>query len=339
MKKMSQVKILFLYNLLKKKLTFKFSKMYKNFCSNCGKLGHNHKKCKEAITSIGIICLKIENIEIRNKLITNLSLDSNKLDIDNIKYNTLNIIKNNFDQIKFLLIRRKHSLGYLEFIRGKYKIEEEEKILSLLSIMTPFEKDKILSKEFDCLWTDIWRKTSYIQIYQQEYTRSKKKFNYLKKNNLLSHLIKKTTLKFLTPEWGFPKGKRSNCENNFSTALREFKEETGLEKKDITIIENMEPINEIFFGSNGIKYKHIYYFALYNGENKVLKVKKSDTEFQEIGDIGWFNYIETINLIREYHYYRHKIITLIFLFISKKYYTINNLIKTKFINNLSSDNK
>jgi 8-oxo-dGTP pyrophosphatase MutT (NUDIX family) len=305
--------------------------MYKNFCSNCGKIGHNHKKCKDPITSIGIICLKINDIKVRNKLITNLSLDNSKLNITLIKYNILNIIQKNFDKIKFLLIRRKHSLGYLEFIRGKYKITEEDKILSLLSIMTPFEKDKILSKEFDELWTDIWRKTSYMQIYQTEYTRSKKKFKSLKNNNKLSQLIKKTTLKFLTPEWGFPKGKRANYENNFNTALREFKEETGLEKEDIAIIKNMDPIEEIFFGSNGIKYKHIYYFALYCGEEKLLKIKKLETEFQEIGDIGWFNYIETTNLIRDYHYYRHKIITLIFLFISKKYNIIDNLIKNQSI--------
>ena len=114
-----------------------------------------------------------------------------------------------------------------------------------------------------------------------------------------------------------------------NTAFREFKEETGLEEKDISIVKNIDPIHEIFFGSNGIKYKHIYYVALYKGDDKVLKVNKSENEFQEIGDIGWFNYMETTNLIREYHYYRHKIITYLFLFISQKYYFINNYIKTK----------
>ena len=111
--------------------------MYKNFCTNCGKLGHNHKKCKEPITRIGIICLKIENKEIKNKLITNFSL-GNELNCLNFKYNTLNIIKNNFDKIKFLLIRRKHSLGYLEFIRGKYKTEDIDKIRVLLLILVFF---------------------------------------------------------------------------------------------------------------------------------------------------------------------------------------------------------
>lgn len=310
--------------------------MYKNFCTNCGKLGHNHKKCKEPITSIGIICLKIDNKDIKNKLITNFNLGKQFNCLD-FKYSTLNIIKNNFDKIKYLLIRRKHSLGYLEFIRGKYKVEDKQKIISLLKIMTPIEKEKILNNSFDELWTDIWKKTSYMQIYQNEYNRSKKKFTTLNNNNQLNKLVKETTLKFLTPEWGFPKGRRSNNENNITTAIREFKEESGLKENEINIITNIEPVQEIFYGSNGIQYKHIYYIALYTGSEKILKVNKSDTEFQEIGDIGWFNYMETNNLIRDYHYHRKKIITCIFLFLSEKYNIIKNHIQLNMINNLSTD--
>jgi len=28
------------------------------YCSNCGKYGHNVKKCEEPTTSLGIICVK-----------------------------------------------------------------------------------------------------------------------------------------------------------------------------------------------------------------------------------------------------------------------------------------
>lgn len=313
--------------------------MYKNFCTNCGHIGHNQKKCKEPITSIGIICLKIDIKQIKNQLLVNMNVNNNDKNYNlNFKYNTLNIIKKNYDKIKFLLIRRKHSLGYLEFIRGKYKVDKDDKIISLLKIMTPIEKEKILNNTFDELWTDIWKKTSYIQIYQNEYNRSKKKFLFLKSNNKLSQLIRETTLKFLTPEWGFPKGRRSNYENNLDTAIREFKEESGLNRNDFHILKKLKPVEEIFFGSNGIRYKHIYYIALYIGDNKELTINKSDTEFQEIGDIGWFNYIETSNLIREYHFQRKTIITHIFLFLSEKYNIIySNFIKHKMINNLSTD--
>ena len=121
-------------------------------------------------------------------------------------------------------------------------------------------------------------------------------------------------MKFKTPEWGFPKGKRSKQETNLQTAIREFCEETDLSKNDITIIDKLNPFSEVFIGSNNIKYKHIYYFGIYNGCDENIKVKNYGNEFEEIGDIGWYNYIDTYQLIRDYHYDRKKIITKIFYY-------------------------
>lgn len=286
--------------------------MIKNFCLNCGESGHGYKRCKEPTISIGIICIKFSNEIIKNKIVQNLKLNKqNNLD-KKINFNRCNLLQNYLHDIKFLLIRRKHSLGYLEFIRGKYDVTDTNKIIKLFSIMTPYEKEKILKHNFDFLWTSIWKKTSYIQIYQIEYNKSKNKFNKLKETNKLRNLIKKSKLLFKTPEWGFPKGKRSKQESNLQTAIREFREETNLQNNDITIIDNLKPFVEVFTGSNNKKYKHIYYFGIYNGEKNNLEVKDYGNEFEEIGDIGWFNYIETYELIRNYHFDRKKIITQIF---------------------------
>ena len=286
--------------------------MIKNFCLNCGEIGHGYKRCKEPTISIGIICVKFSNKFIKNKIIQNLKLNKkNSLD-KKINFNKCKILQNYINDIKFLLIRRKHSLGYLEFIRGKYDTQDENKILKLFSIMTPYEKENILNNDFDFLWTNIWKKTSYMQIYQIEYNKSKNKFNKLRETNKLRELIKKSKLLFKTPEWGFPKGKRSKQESNLQTAIREFKEETNLKNKDIIIIENLDPFIEVFIGSNNKKYKHIYYFGIFNGTEEDLKVKNYGNEFEEIGDIGWFNFLETYELIRNYHFDRKKIITKIF---------------------------
>jgi len=307
--------------------------MIKNFCLNCGEIGHGYKRCKEPTISIGIICMKFSNKVIKNKILQNFKLNKkNNLD-KKINFNKCNILKKYINDIKFLLIRRKHSLGYLEFIRGKYDIQDEKKILKLFSIMTPYEKEDILKNDFDLLWTNIWKKTSYIQIYQIEYNKSKNKFNKLRETSRLRELIKKSKLLFKTPEWGFPKGKRSKQENNLQTAIREFNEETNLKNKDIVIIENLEPFSEVFIGSNNKKYKHIYYFGIYNGLEYDLKVKNYENEFEEIGDIGWFNYIETYELIRDYHFDRKKIITKIFNNIAL---SIDNISKVK--NELSLEN-
>ena len=40
-------------------------------CNNCGKFGHTQKQCNEPITSLGIICLKINEVN-KNKCMDKL---------------------------------------------------------------------------------------------------------------------------------------------------------------------------------------------------------------------------------------------------------------------------
>jgi len=62
--------------------------MSENYCNNCGKLGHYYHHCKMPITSIGIIVFRV----------------------------------NPEGKKEFLMIRRKDTLGYIDFMRGKYSI-------------------------------------------------------------------------------------------------------------------------------------------------------------------------------------------------------------------------
>jgi hypothetical protein len=67
-----------------------------------------------------------------------------------------NIAKNN--QIEYLMICRKHTLGYMDFMRGKYSLFNKEHILNLLKEMSVEEKDNIASKDFSLLWNQLWNK-------------------------------------------------------------------------------------------------------------------------------------------------------------------------------------
>ncbi len=57
-------------------------------------------------------------------------------------------------------------------------------------------------------------------------------------------------------EWGFPKGRRDRyIENDIACASREFEERNGYQKKNYVILDKIEPIEEIFAGTDGITYK------------------------------------------------------------------------------------
>lgn len=267
----------------------------------------------QPIFSYGIICFNINN-----KLNINLSkiekyLSTNYLDIFNYNFKNLkniNDIPLYYDNIKFLMIRRKHSLNYIEFIRGRYELYNINKIKQLFELMTQEEILKIRTCNFYILWNELWDNN----IYKKDYINSKKKFDQLKKNNFNNYYSN-----YLEPEWGFPKGRKNNNEKNLDCALREFNEETNINISDINILERIKFIEEEYKGTNLINYKHVYYLSSVDTE---LKLNNIDN--YEISAIRWMTLPEIINNIRPYYNIKIKIIYQIYFFIINLIININN---------------
>jgi len=308
------------------------------FCTNCGKIGHMNKKCQIPITSYGVILIKFSDDieEFKNfflkKKFSNIDVGSNFLknlncypifngikidDVDDLKF--FNIFKN---KIKFLMIQRRHSLGFLEFVRGRYNSENEKTLNNLFRQMTSDEIDKIKNSEsFDDLWDNVWGKVKHGHI--NEYGTSKKNWNKLKSSN-----NKNLPLNFYTShvipdyddrEWGFPKGRRNSDINlkelDLKCAVREFKEETNFKDSDFLLFDENLIIDEIFKGTNNKDYKHVYYFGVANNKN-IPKIDNDDHhQFSEVGDIRWVTFDEALLLIRPYHVKKKEIIKKTFCFI------------------------
>lgn len=349
-----------------------YDKKNKLYCCNCGKYGHISKKCREPIISFGIINIFL-NDEILFKLLSNKYVMENVINnYTRINYQIKNISLQKFNEknnsnlnnlsnineyiihakklIKFLLIRRKHSVGYIEFIKGRYDELDDNNLLYILNQLTPDELNNIKENNFDKIWHEMWggkyeniplneellNETSeafnnlsikdqhiYTKIHLKEYNTSKLKFEYLKSNNIIDRLEleQKINLKYDEPEWGFPKGRRNMHENNHECAVREYEEETGLDKNNMTIMDRIYPITELLTGTNNIQYKHLYYLAFSKFENTVnLNLPSQKIE---IGAIGWFYYDEVKTLIRPYHTNRLILLDEIIIFIAHniKYYS------------------
>lgn len=238
------------------------------FCGNCGKSGHTYKKCLEAVISLGVIL-----------------------------YNNIQI--NNYYEIKFLLIQRRDSIGFIEILRGKYQEDDDTYLLNLIDNMTNDEKLRILTIEFEKLLDQFIVNKNY-RHYRNEYIEAKDKFNKLIKNGKFKELIGKSTHNWIEPEWGFPKGRRHLKETDVDCACREFEEETGLNQDDYLIIHNIKPLEESFIGTNKIRYKHNYFLAK-SSNNKLLEVDKNNkSQVAEIGNIGWFSFQDALRKIRPY---------------------------------------
>jgi 8-oxo-dGTP pyrophosphatase MutT (NUDIX family) len=201
----------------------------------------------------------------------------------------------NEENIEFLLIRRLHSLNYVDFIRGKYRLNDFSKIKKIFLSMTQEEVIKIKELSFDDMWNDIWKDTAFNEQYKNEYKSSKTKFNFLKKKNFYD-IIETNTIIYTEPEWDFPKGRLEQNETIKECALREFNEETNI--NNINIIDNIT-INELINGSNNKTYEYLYYLAFMEEKHELEIVN----EFQkkEIGSIQFLTLPEIKNKIRSYY--------------------------------------
>lgn len=318
------------YNANKKKIKNKL------YCSNCGKFGHKYHNCNDPITSYGIILVSVasDDPEIVEHLIESLSQseDGTKIMIHSheIEYQNINDLETFCkykDNVKFLMIRRKHTLGYIEFIRGRYYIENIEGIIFLFEQMTPEEITRIGSSEFDELWTELWsHQQSAVEsseeaksFHYKEYLESKQKFEKLRNENEehlnLDFYVENVKPSYNYAEWGFPKGRRSFQESDLECAIREFNEESGFDHQEYLLLDKLQPLEEKFYGTNGVLYKHVYYIGLCT-TNKVPEIDpKNINQIDEIGDIAWVTYEEAINLIRPHHTERKKILIRIYMFL------------------------
>lgn len=249
-------------------------------CNNCGKRGHTYNNCLEPVTSYGIIIFRFEN-----------------------------------DKPEILMINRKKSLCYIEFIRGKYNPHNIDYVKILIDKFTNSEKNNILNKSFDELWKDLWLLEDLDEKYKNNFEISKKKFNYLKNTNNLDNLISNSKSKYEETEWEFPKGRKNNNEKNMNCAIRECEEETNFNPSDYELLINVTPLNEFYVGENKIKYRHIYYIAELKNYDKKLILDKNINQSIEIYDMKWLNKKECLNKLRNYHKSRERIILNVFNFL------------------------
>lgn len=249
------------------------------YCINCGQTGHVFRYCLSPVTSYGLIAVRYTN-----------DINQNSL------FSKSTTIDNGHDSIQFLLIKRRHSIKYVEFIRGKYNPHDTDYIIRLLKNMTQEEHALLRSKTFEELWNGLWRDAASLKIYQGDKDVSATKFALIA--DKLGKLIAENPTPWKEPEWGFPKGRRNPHETDAHCAIREFQEETNINRKDFQLIYNIQPLTETFFGSNQVHYCHKYYLAFCKSDLEVSVTVDNPHMIREIGDIRWLTLEEAIQKIR-----------------------------------------
>jgi len=241
------------------------------------------------------------------------------------------VFRTDLDEPKILMIQRKDSLCYIEFLRGKYDIYNLDYIQLLIDKCSKDEKQRILNSPYDILWKDLWLiddKELSKHKDNSDYKRGYDKFNKLSNGFLfnktnefinLNYFTERSTKNYETTEWEFPKGRRNNNnESNLDCAKREDNEETNYEQSDYKLITNISPFTEEFIGENKVRYKYIYYIGyLTNLDKEVIIDPENKDQYTELRDIKWLSKKESLSIIRNYHHTRRDVIHKIFNLIDK----------------------
>ena len=261
-------------------------------CNNCGIKGHVYRDCRNPVLSYG-----------------------------NILYRT------DTQEPKILMIQRKDSLCYIEFIRGKYDIHNISYIQILIDKCSVSEKERLLSIGFETLWADLWMigEGEECDRFRGDYKKGKDKFTKISEGVAtnqsvvsLQDIVERSTTRYPDTEWEFPKGRRNPGETNRECAIREFSEETGYESKDYEYITNMAPLDEEYMGENRVRYKHIYYVGTLANKEKLLKIDaEKPSQVTEIKDIRWLTSSQALEIIRDYHHTRKTVILKLFGFVNE----------------------
>lgn len=260
-------------------------------CNNCGKRGHNFHQCKLPIISNGVIAFRV-------------TPQGNK---------------------EYLMVRRKETLGFVDFVRGKYSVYDKSYISNMICQMTLAEKQMLIENEFVDLWKRVWGDDG-VQ-YGNEEMVSLEKFNQLRRGidvpsgkYDLKDLVAMDKTKWTHPEWGFPKGRRENNETDLACALREFFEETGyssgisagINGNDGTntywMIENVVPFEEVFVGSNYKSYKHKYFLMKMDYDYSQSVDLTGSMPTCEISAVRWMSFLDCVSAIRNYNLEKRKVL-------------------------------
>jgi ADP-ribose pyrophosphatase YjhB (NUDIX family) len=257
----------------------------KKLCGNCGIRGHIYAECTGPIISIGIIAFR------KSKKDTILDIFKS--------YLSNNVEEDRYNKLKILLIQRKDTMGYIDFLRGKHP----ERLNVFLDEMIPEEIERLRNNDFDTLWDELWNDHSS-KYYKNEKRKCKAAFEALDMEKLLYN----HKSLWYHQEFGIPKGRKNLNESFRDCAIREFEEETGYSRNHYNIIDT-GTIEEVFTGSNGVDYKHIYYLAIVN-EHAPQPSIDLNNRFQsnEVKNIGFFTKKESCSLIRNYDVEKRKVI-------------------------------
>ena len=159
-----------------------------------------------------------------------------------------------------LMIKKRYTYAFIEFVRGSYDPYKDHDLTYMFESMTITEKSMIQIRNFNTLWNYCNGEPTKSSD-RSVYARALRKYTTLSERggDIIPRLLANT--KNATLLWEIPKGRPNKKETPLCSAVREFEEETGLNKNEYRVLFDEGTI-EYSFIDCGVRYKYVYYLAV-----------------------------------------------------------------------------
>ena len=235
--------------------------------------------------------------------------------------------KNQLGLNEALIVKKRYTYSYAEFVHGHYSNKDMKKIFGLFQMMTPDELLDIWSLNFEQIWYRIWLSYDHTSHYNK---KSKKFINTFIKDDegvALRKLIEQVKV-FGGLYYEFPKGKKlsfpnGTVEDDLQCAVRELEEETNIDSKFYRIIPDFRRV--FSYQHMGVRYVNTFYLAVAKNKliTKNINYISNDITNGEVIQVEWMNIIK-IRLIDSHTKMLEKLIKPAFNVMKKYYKELNS---------------
>lgn len=188
---------------------------------------------------------------------------------------------------QIIMIQKRYTYAYSSFVHGAYEGGGDRAILALLNQMTVDEKIILQSLNFDLIWAHIWLTQSPHDTQKYRIMRGIFDAAFVRDGNSmrLHDLIARSVHGMRV--WEIPKGRTRKGEADIHCAVREFYEETGIEKSQYYIYPNATRSHT--FVDDGVQYVQKYYIASTHRPIQPRICLDARVQIEEVADIRWMS--------------------------------------------------
>jgi 8-oxo-dGTP pyrophosphatase MutT (NUDIX family) len=204
--------------------------------------------------------------------------------------------------IEILMIKKRNTFAFTDFIYGKYKPTDDNRIISLFDKMTCMEKLDILSMDFGWMWYRIWLVNpesigTHIKLPTECYEKYLRLKNHFNNTFAFDNGVRLRKLLSLSRSsdsiWELPKGRINTNESPFLCAIREFEEETNIPVTEYDLFDDY--LYSQYIQTGKVRYEQYYYLAFLHSDSNYHNPRKLKSNYNipqqvsEVIDIQWID--------------------------------------------------